>query len=150
MLIWLKQHQIQKVYSKLSGIKTGLKHYVILQTIVSIFFLPKIEEHCRELLTSKNLFDNKSDMYTVVESNILHSSAHEKLFLQNLVGKFYCEEHGLSDAELDKSHLCETDDCFICELIRTIFQSIICLFVKVSMAQFRRDYLSALKVYKST
>ena len=112
-------------------------------------FFQKLEEHCRELLTYENLFDNRSDMYTVVESKILHSSAHEKLFLQNLVGKFYCEEHGISDAELDKSHLCETDDCYICELIRTIFQSIICLFVKVSMAQFRRDYLSALKVYKS-
>ncbi|CAG2190201.1 unnamed protein product [Mytilus edulis] len=85
-------------------------------------------------------------MYVFVDKTLLECTDHKKCFL-NLLTEIFCEEHGTMETELDCSNYCDSR-CNICDIIKTLFHNMVTLLVKVSMAQFRRDYLSALKVDK--
>ena len=111
-------------------------------------FFIQIEQNCRQLLTYESLQENRAEFYNFVEKSLLDKDANIETFLA-LFQNFIYEEHGIPQSEeLNTTHLCASD-CQLCTIIRTLFDKMICLFVKVSVAQFRRDFLSALKVEKS-
>ncbi|CAC5370345.1 unnamed protein product [Mytilus coruscus] len=109
------------------------------------FFL-QLEEQCRQLLTYESLLENRSEMYIAVEKTLLEWTEYKKSFF-NLPREIFCKEHGIMESELDCSNYCDSK-CKICDIMKTLYHNMVTLFVKVSMAQFRRDYLSALKVDK--
>lgn len=107
-------------------------------------FFRDLELKSRELLTYEKLVETKSKFYEVVEKLLLEDTQSKSLFA-NLLRKFTDED---SDHEMpevvpfcDHCKSCKTMDCLYTELVR--------LFIKVSINQFRKDFLTALSVEKS-
>ena len=112
-------------------------------------FFMKLEEQCRYLQSFEYLYTFRTDMYVEIEKTLLENNDLFKQFI-NIIGisnTFYLE-HETGQSEIGEVTLCDSL-CTLCENINSLLKSIICLFVKVSMSQFRRDFLSDLKVEKS-
>jgi hypothetical protein len=102
-------------------------------------FFTLLELQTRGHLTEKSLLQHKSEFFSVLEKTVLDDP--------DLIASFAT----LFKADIQTGHenpescqLCET--CDICRSVRELFKSFVSLFVKVSVSQFRKDFLEGLKI----
>ena len=108
----------------------------------------QLEVDCRRYLTYETLNEQRSGTCNYVENILQNDKKHQKNFIRSIVLVF-CEEHGIVESETDFAQTDFCDSCKLCDILKPIFESMVSLFLKVTVAQFRRDFLSALKVEKS-
>ncbi|KAK3100053.1 hypothetical protein FSP39_013962 [Pinctada imbricata] len=108
-------------------------------------FFTQLEQSTRKHLTYVNLYEQKSEFFTAVETAVLNDNylftSLSSLFTDELI-----QGHG---SDHSNTNICDSSSrCNICKAIRDLHSNIMSLFVKVSVSQFRRDFLSALRVEK--
>jgi ATP-dependent DNA helicase PIF1 len=97
-------------------------------------FFKELELKTRTLLTYQNLQEQSSNMYSFVESNCIADAT----CLTSFASLFDCVLN--EEMEEKEPHMYTA--------VTSLHNKVICLFVKVSVCQFRRDFLTALKVEK--
>lgn len=146
-LITTTYSEISKNTSDIQSLQETQRKQNLLEGLCNIddetfnFFL-QLERQCRELLCYENLQEKKSEFFIYVKKNMLENEDHKKSLIK-LFSNFVTDEHGVSI-----ECFCP-EDCNACSILKTIFKDVISLFVKVSVAQFRKDLLSFLKTEKT-
>jgi hypothetical protein len=90
-------------------------------------FFIQIEKYSRDLMTYENLQMKKSDFFIYVKTSMLENNEHKKAFLK----LFFHDDNRF----VEEFYLTDCKSCFI---LRSIFNDLISLFVKVSVSQFRK------------
>lgn len=107
-------------------------------------FFRELELKSRQLLTYGKLVETKSKFYEVIEKLLLEDMQSKSLFA-DLLRKF-------KDEDNDHDMLAVTPFCDQCKIYKTLdylYTELVSLFIKVSINQFRKDFLTALSVEKS-
>ncbi|XP_062608033.1 uncharacterized protein LOC134269858 isoform X1 [Saccostrea cucullata] len=105
-------------------------------------FFQQLELKSRQLFTYEKLVDTKSKFFEVVK-NLLLDDFHSKSSFSDLF-------RNLKEEDSDHDNECVfCDHCKTCKTLVYLYKEIMSLFIKVSMNQFRKDFLRALSVEKS-
>ncbi|CAC5396937.1 PIF1 [Mytilus coruscus] len=111
---------------------------------VTFNFFQKLEIVCREKFTHSRLVDTGKYLFSSVKEEVLRNYDLFENWIKCVVSS---RNQPIEDQNEDISNILSTM-VMACENYIEIFQSVITLFLKVNLSQFRRDYLTFLKKEK--
>lgn len=109
-------------------------------------FFIKLEELCRKMLSHCNLVDYGKVLYRHVLDELLKNSALFEFWVETLTNNFEVN-YNSSDNDDDIDSILNSV-LTSCENYLELYKEVVQLFLKVSYSQFRRDYLTYLKIEK--